>query len=282
MKTRTIVLSLLLGLGPLGALPQLGCDEHKYDNEIAEAAAAASASAAAAASAKAAMAALASAVASAAPAPTWTRKNAADCKPHPATIDFTDQPGLEKEVRKKASKDTGPITPADLAQIKSINVTSAKIHQIDPCIFPMFSSLKGCFLGAGDYDDLTPLQKLTGLQDLNVSTSQVKDLHAIEGLKQLDRLDLSHTLVGDEQLKSVASLVNLTELTLDETGITDITPLSALTKLTLLSIKKTNVSSLAPIAGIKTLKKLYIAGSNVTDITPVQAATASGLKIFSQ
>src|ERR1700722_11833433 len=186
MKTRTIFLTLILGLGPIGA--HLGCDEHKYDDQLAEAAAAASAKAAASA----AMSALASSVASAPPAPTFARKSAADCKPHPATIDFTDQPGLEKEVRKKASKDTGPITPADLAKITSVNLVTAKIHQIDPCIFPMFTSLKGCFLGAGDYDDLTPLQKLTSLVDLNLSTSQVKDLHAIEGLKNLDRLDLSN------------------------------------------------------------------------------------------
>jgi len=35
----------------------------------------------------------------------------------------------------------------------------------------------------------------------------------------MDRLDISHTLVGDEEFKSVASFVNLTELMLDETSI---------------------------------------------------------------
>src|SRR6202035_326924 len=130
---------------------------------------------------------------------------------------------------------------------------------IDPCIFPMMTQLKGCFLGAGEYDDLTPLQKLTTLQDLNISLSQVKDLHAIEGLKGLDRLDVSHTLIGDDDMKSIGNLVNLTELTLDEDQITDLTPVANLTKLTLLSIKKTGVKSLAPLAQLKTLKKLYIA-----------------------
>jgi internalin A len=274
MKPLSVALPSLLALLVPGALGLLGtaCDEHKYDAILAEAGASASAAAVPLPTP--------SVTASAPPAPTWTRKNAADCKPHPSTIDFTDQPGLEKEVRRKLSKDTGSITPSDLAQIKSINLSTAKIHQIDPCIFPMFTSLKGCFLGTGDYDDLTPLQKLTTLEDLNLSMSQVKDLHAIEGLKKLDRLDLSHTLIGDEQLKSVGSLVNLTELTLDEDGIADLTPIANLTKLTLLSIKKTNVSSLAPLSQIKTLKKLYIAGTNVSDITPVQAQTSAGLKIF--
>src|SRR6267378_2857778 len=113
---------------------------------------------------------------SAAPAPTWTKKAASDCKPHPASIDFTDQPGLEADVRKKVGKDKGPITPADLAQIKSINASQGQVHQIDPCIFPMFSSLKDLFLGPGEYEDLTPIQKLTTLESLRAASSPLKDL----------------------------------------------------------------------------------------------------------
>jgi internalin A len=248
----------------------LACDEHKYD-ALLEAAASASAAATP----------VPSLTASAPPpAPTWNKKSASDCKPHPTAVDFTDQPGLEKEVRRKLSKDTGPISPADLATIKSINLSTAKVHQIDPCIFPLMTQLKGCFLGAGEYDDLTPLQKLTTLQDLNLSLSQVKDLHAIEGLKGLDRLDVSHTLIGDDDLKSIGNLVNLTELTLDEDQITDLAPIAGLTKLTLLSIKKTGVKSLVPLAQMKALKKLYIADTGVSDITPVQPMMSLGMKLF--
>jgi internalin A len=273
MKTTTIAALLSLP-GALGAgllLTCAACDEHKYDALLAESGAA---------SASAAPAIMPAVVPSASAAPTWTKKNASDCKPHPASIDFTGQPGLEAEVRKKLGKDTGNVTPADLATIKSINLSTAKVHQIDPCIFPMLTTVKGLFLGAGEYDDLLPLQKLTTLVDLNVSMSQVKDLHAIEGLKALDRLDLSHTLVGDDQLKSVGSLVNLTELTLDEDAISDLTPIANLTKLTLLSIKKTNVKSLVPLSQIKTLKKLYIADTGVSDITPVQPMMQNGMKLF--
>src|SRR5450432_4661754 len=115
------------------------------------------------------------------PAPKFVKKSVADCKPHPAEIDFGEDALLEKEVRRKLSKDKGPITPGDLAQIKSINLTTATIHQIDPCIFPMFTSIKDLSLGPGEYDDLSPLQKLTTLESLRLSMSQVKDLHAIEG-----------------------------------------------------------------------------------------------------
>ncbi|HEX4448961.1 MAG TPA: leucine-rich repeat domain-containing protein, partial [Polyangiaceae bacterium] len=146
---------------------------------------------------------------SAAPTPTFVKKLAADCKPHPATVDFGDEDALEKEVRRKLGKDKGPITPSDLATIKSINLSQAAVHQIDPCIFPMFTSMKDLFLGAGEYDDLSPLQKLTSLESLRAALSQVKDLHPIAGLKRMDRLDLSHTLVEDDDLKSVATLVNV-------------------------------------------------------------------------
>ncbi|HEX3345572.1 MAG TPA: leucine-rich repeat domain-containing protein [Polyangiaceae bacterium] len=265
MKTTTIAaLCLLLA-------STLACDENKYDKILTEAASSATAPAPTPPAP--------SAAASAA-APAFVKKNASDCKPHPATIDFGGDAALEAEVRKKTAKDTGPITPTDLAQIKSINLATAKVHQIDPCIFPMLTSVKDIFFGPGEYDDLTPLQKLTTLMSLRLSYSHVKDLHAIEGLKSMDRLDISHTLVGDEQLKAVGSLVNLTELMLDEDVVSDISPVANLKKLEKLSLKKTGVKDLTPVSQIKTLKFLWIADTPVTDITPVQPLVAHGLKLI--
>jgi|SRR5579859_661480 len=258
-----------VGLGLV--LSGAGCDEHKYDAILEAAAPSASVAALPPATA--------SAVASAAPAPTYKKKNAADCKPHPATVDF-DDPALENEVRRKLGKDAGTIAPADLATIKSINIAAAKVHQIDPCIFPMFTSLKDLFLGPGEYDDLTPIQKIATLESLRVSLSQVKDLHAIEGLKKLDRLDISHTRVGDDELKSVGGLVNLTELMLDEDNVTDLAPITNLKKLERLSLKKTLVKSLAPLSQITTLKFVYIADTAVSDITPVQPLMSHGMKLI--
>jgi internalin A len=214
-----------------------------------------------------------------APTPTFTKRSAADCKAHAAAVDFGEDAALEKEVRRKLGKDKGPIAPSDLAQIKSINLANAPTHQIDPCIFPLFTSMKDLFLGPGEYDDLSPLQKLTALESLRASLSQVKDLHPIEGLKRLDRLDLSHTLIGDDDLKSVGSLVNVTELMLDEDSVSDLTPIANLKKLERLSIKKTRVQNLGPISGIRTLKFLYIADTTISDISPVQPLISGGMKL---
>jgi internalin A len=252
-----------------------GCDEPKSGKSEVPAA---SASAAAA---------LTTATASAPPAPVppaappIKKKLASECKPHPTVVDFSDLPDLEREVRRKLSKDAGGIAPSELAQIKSINLANnVKVHQIDPCIFPMFTSLKDLFLGSGEYDDLTPLQKLTTLESLRLSFSVVKDLRPIQGLKRLDRLDISHTLVDDDAFKSVASFVNLTELMIDETNISDLAPVVNLKKLERLSLKKTRVSSLAPLSQTRTLKFVYIADTLVTDITPVQPLMSNGMKLI--
>lgn len=263
MKTTLAVAALL-------AVTALACDEHKYDAILADAAPSATPLPSAIVPA--------SATASAAPAPTFKKRSASDCKPH--TVDFAGDAVFEAEVRRKLGKDGGTIAPSDLAQIKSINLSQSTIHQLDPCIFPMLTSLKDLFLGPGDYDDLTPLQKLTTMESLRVSLSHVKDLHAIEGLKKMDRLDISHTLVGDEELKSVGSLVNVTELMLDEDNVSDLTPIANMKKLERLSIKKTLVKSLAPLSQLNSLRFLYIADSAVSDITPVQPLVSHGMKLI--
>lgn len=266
MKTTTILVAAL-------ALPLLAastaCEEQKYDKILAEKEAAPALPLPSV---------TASPVASAAPAPAFKKRNAADCKK--GVVDFAGDAAFEAEVRRKLGKDGGTISPADLATIKSINLSQAKISQLDPCIFPMLTSLKDLFLGPGDYDDLTPIQKLTNIESLRISLSHVKDLHAIEGLKKMDRLDISHTLVGDEELKSVGSLTNTTELMLDEDNVSDLTPVANLKKLERLSLKKTMVKTLAPLANLTSLKFVYIADSTVSDISAVQPLMSRGMKLI--
>jgi internalin A len=269
-----------IALALLASAILLGCDDPN-DKAKAPGAAPSASAAAIASSASVGIGAPPSAAPSAPPTATWTKKSAADCKPHPTTIDFGDGTALEAEVRRKLSKPKGDITPADLAQIKSINLSQVQqLHQLDPCIFPMFTSMKDLFLGPGDYDDLSPIQTLSSLWSLRAALSQVKDLHAIEGLKRMDRLDISHTLVGDQELRSVASLVNVTELILDEDNVSDLTPIASLKKLERLSIKKTLVKDLTPIANLHSLKFLYIADTAISDITPVQSLVSGGMKLI--
>lgn len=273
MPPRPVFLADTFALAALATLT-FACEENKYDKYKTPADAAASATAMALPPPSA-------AAASTPPAPALPKKSAADCKPHPASIDFGDDTALENEVRRKLGKDAGTIAPADLAQIRSLNLASAKVRQIDPCIYPMFASLKDLFLGSGDYDDLSPLTKLTTLEALRVSLSHVKDLRPIEGLKRLDRLDVSHTQVGDDELKSVGQLANLTELMLDETRVTDLTPVSNLKKLERLSIKQTGVQSVAALAQLRGLKFLYIFGtSQLSDLSPILPLQSGGLKVI--
>ncbi len=106
MSTKPSVPFAALAFGVLGLVTTtVACDESKYDKykSAPEAAASAASSAATAALASAA----ASAAPSAAASATWQKKSPADCKPHPASVDFDDAP-LENEARRKLGKDGGP------------------------------------------------------------------------------------------------------------------------------------------------------------------------------
>src|SRR5260370_30258893 len=87
MKTTTTIAALLVC--PIA----LGCEESKTDKP--------SPAATASTSAASSLPPMPSSLPTAAPSAsvTWVKKVAADCKPHPTTIDFGDDTALEKEVR---------------------------------------------------------------------------------------------------------------------------------------------------------------------------------------
>ena len=220
------------------------------------------------------------------PAPTPTesakpprvKKTLADCKGDEVTIDI---PAVEKAIREKLPKPAGAITKADLKKLKSLNVSQAKLPELDPCVFAPMTNLKELFLGEGEYDDLSPLAGMTQMESLRASISQVKDITPLEKMKRLDRLDLGRTQVKD--LKPLEKLTLLEELQVDTTEVEDLTPLAKCTKLKTLSVKNTKVKDATPLKGLKDLKMFYISGTPLADMpTGLQPLRDNGTKIMMQ
>ncbi len=187
-------------------------------------------------------------------------------------------PELDAAVRVKLAKKPGEaLTVTDLAQVKSVRLTDAKLDDLDPCFFPKLTGLHFLYLGKGEYDDLTPISSLVHLETVVAFANRVKDVGPLAKMSALDQLDLSRTQVSD--LKPIAGLKNVTEMSLDDAPVTDLSPLAGYAKLEKLSIKRTLVSDLSPLKDLKKLKRLAIGGTAIADTSPLQALVAGGLKI---
>lgn len=211
----------------------------------------------------------------AAEAPPPAPKKVWKCEPGPI-VKFGDE-ALELELRRKLNKAKGPISPADLRTVRSVNLSSGKVNELDPCVFPLLLGVKDVFLGPGDLSDLTPLAGLITMESLRASINKVSDLTPLSKLTKLDRLDLGRTGVRD--LTPLAKLANLTELSLDGTEVKDLTPLAGCVKLERLSLKNTQVTDVTPLKDLKGLKFLYIEGTPIEETGVLSPLTARGLKI---
>jgi internalin A len=209
------------------------------------------------------------------PAPKKPKKTLADCpKGTQVTID---QPEIEAQVRLKARKEKGDITTADLGRIRSLNVSQAKLTELDVCLFSHMRQLRELFLGKGDIDDLSPIAGATKLESLRASLNPITDLKPLAGMTKLDRLDLAHTQVAD--LSPLANLTSLTELLLDNTPVSDVKPLAGLTALEVLVLKDTRVKDLSPLASLKKLKTLDLRGSPAASPDHWMSLARPGLRI---
>ena len=128
-----------------------------------------------------------------------------------------------------------------------------------------------------------PLAANTNLLTVNFSLAGPKiDDAALESLKgvseQLVWLNLAGTAVTDAGLKSLAGFKNLRRLHLEKTGIGDegLASVKSLAELTYLNLYSTKVSDkgLANLAGLKKLKNVYLWQTGVTDAGAADLAKA--------
>ena len=135
-----------------------------------------------------------------------------------------------------------------------------------------FANVVGVDLADSRVTDLTPLAKLTSLEELSLISTQVSDLTPIAKLTSLERLVLDGTQVGD--LSPLAKLTSLDELWLISTLVHDLSPLAKLTSLEVLALNNSRVRDLAPLANLPRLETLFVTDTQVRDLTPLAKLTS--------
>jgi len=104
-------------------------------------------------------------------------------------------------------------------------------------------------------------------KEINKPSGEIttKDL---KGIKKLSVDDKEGKNI--ESIKGIEHMVNLEQLSLDESKLSNIEPLSNLTSLKKLIIDNNQIYNIEPLSKVKSLKSLWIFDNNITDISSLE------------
>ena len=90
-------------------------------------------------------------------------------------------------------------------------------------------------------------------------------------LTNLTTLSLAENTIT--RLNAITTLTQLTTLTLEANSITDVTPLASLPQLTALNLRDNTIGDVTPLAGFLNLTTLHLMGNPILDTTPLYPLT---------
>jgi Leucine-rich repeat (LRR) protein len=214
---------------------------------------------------------------------------------------------LSQGWQQKLGKDIQLGVDLTLAQVSSYNDTAAMIGGqktlIDQTAFyngltRIISSKKIDLSGDVMISDLSPLSKMSALQEVNLKGTPVSDLMPLRNLNNLRILNISNTAVssldplhycthitalnikgtGIPDLGLLVNFPSLQDLDLSNTKIFSLAPISALDSIDDLRLSYTPVSDLSPLATLVKIELLNISSTKVTSLEPLK--NISGLRIL--
>ena len=132
------------------------------------------------------------------------------------------------------------------------------------------ASLKELDLGFNPLADLQPLAALPLLESLNLDGA-VEDLLPLASLAGLKRLSVRNN--GIDDLQPLAPLAGLAELDVGDNRIGDLSPLAGLAGLTALRADRNRIADLWPLASLAGLEALELGANRVRDLHPLAGLT---------
>ena len=188
--------------------------------------------------------------------------------------------GLSQGWQQKLGKDIQLGAGVTLGSVVSYNDTTAMIGG-QPTVIDQDTYYKGLIqiMGmtkidlSGDVSisDLSPLTKLSALQEVNLARTPVSDLMPLRNLNNLQQLNISYTAVSS--LEPLQYCTHIKGLVIRGLGLADLNILVNFPGLEDLDLSNTKVTSLAPISTLDSIDDLRLSNTPVSDLTPIAGLT---------
>lgn len=156
-----------------------------------------------------------------------------------------------------------------LKKLHFLNLSYNRISNIEP--LDSLTQLESLIISSNDIHKIDVLGGLSKLTYLEISNNPVSDIRVLRKLTKLTNLALTNTSLSD--IESLNPLNKLTDLVLSENRLSDLSPLRSLVRLKSLSLWNNSIQSIDDLAGLKQLSYLDIAGNKVSDLTPIRDIT---------
>ena len=122
-----------------------------------------------------------------------------------------------------------------------------------------------------DLTDISQLEKLPNLIDLELADNPISDLRPLASLNRLEKLRLEDAELSD--LSPIFQLTNLKDLSLRTSGITDISGIESLSNLVELNLFGNEIVDVSALSKLTALRGLDIGNNKIQDCSPIKKLT---------
>ena len=162
---------------------------------------------------------------------------------------------------------------SNLVNLTDLSISDTNVSQEDLGIISVLPKLKKLTLQKCSLSGITPLQKASGLEMLDVSdNSALRNIDALRSLGNLLELNLSGNAVSD--LSAISSLTNLTKLDISKNSVASLAPISTLSRLSYLDASANLITALGDLGNLTALNFLNLSSNKLTNINVVAGCTA--------
>ena len=181
------------------------------------------------------------------------------------SVPMIGDPVLGAAIRKALGKGPGEaVSAADLAGLESLNVRNGGVRDLSG--LEVLTGLTELDLGFNPLADPRQLASLPALESLNLDGS-ILDLGPLASLQGLRQLSVRHNLLDD--LQPLAALTGLTELDIGDNRVEDLRPLGGLAGLAGLRADRNGIADLWPLASLTGLEVLDLGANRIRDAQPL-------------
>ncbi|CAL6092167.1 Conserved_hypothetical protein [Hexamita inflata] len=149
-------------------------------------------------------------------------------------------------------------------KVTDLKIISCYNLKLDCCPKSANSSITKFTVNSCDLTDLTGIQVMTQLTELNLSFNQITDISLLAPLVNITALDLGKNNI--ENISVISNFKKLKQLDLSENLFDDISPLKNLLQMQVLDLSYNNLKSVTDLQALTNITQLNISMNQITNI----------------